>query len=372
MNKMYSIPALKTKHSSIVDTLNEFAKTHVYTQFEIAKLKKEAEDIKNSVDVASGFALLGMIACLERDEKKVRSFFQRALDQSGKAIPHIINFGVSLRGLGFYEDAYRLAVEAYERDQINIICLNLLIELACILNKKDVFKEALSMWHKLKKEKHLLEIAPSFRQADPKTCSDFLSKYKSGNKLPEGHLSPEAILTKCSLEIVHIFGIPVNVVAEIMLDPEFQPNLVAWIQWFGDFDEGMKLYDQFEGWYLDHDYDLRTDIVNFNIEFVEEAHIKQVRLPIIMPIKIRSLPSRKYSLKVPIDIILEKHADEVLALFPELTLCGEGDNESEAINDLKADILDLLDDLEDTPEDTLGVNPKLWKQSLESMVTKCQ
>ena len=89
-------------------------------------------------------------------------------------------------------------------------------------------------------------------------------------------------------------------------------------------------------------------------------------------IKISNLPSTKYKLKAPVDIILETHADEVLALLPELTLCGEGLNVLEAIDDLKADILDLLDDLEDIPEADLGAAPKLWKQSLDLMVEKCQ
>jgi len=96
------------------------------------------------------------------------------------------------------------------------------------------------------------------------------------------------------------------------------------------------------------------------------------KLPTIIPTQISNLPSIKYKLKMPIDVILEKHADETLALLPELTLCGEGDNELEAINDLKADILDLLDDLKDIPEADLGAAPKLWKQSLDLMVETCQ
>ena len=87
---------------------------------------------------------------------------------------------------------------------------------------------------------------------------------------------------------------------------------------------------------------------------------------------ISNLSSTKYKLKAPVNIILEKYADEVLALLPDLTLCGEGLSVQEAIEDLKADILDLLDDLEDIPESDLGMAPKLWKQSLDLMVEKCQ
>ena len=88
--------------------------------------------------------------------------------------------------------------------------------------------------------------------------------------------------------------------------------------------------------------------------------------------QIFNLSSTKYKLKVPVNITLEKYEDEVLALLPELTLCGEGLSEQEAIEDLKVDILDLLDDLGDMPETDLGTVPKLWKQSLDLMVEECQ
>ena len=94
--------------------------------------------------------------------------------------------------------------------------------------------------------------------------------------------------------------------------------------------------------------------------------------PAIIPAQIYNLPSEQYQLRAPVDVILEIHSDEVLALLPELTLCGEGKNELEAINDLKADIIDLLEDLEGMPQADLGTKPKLWKRSLELMVKRCQ
>lgn len=113
-------------------------------------------------------------------------------------------------------------------------------------------------------------------------------------------------------------------------------------------------------------------LIHSTISFCHGFRIGQKMAPVSMPMKISNLPSAKYKLKVPVDIILERHSDEVLALLPELTLCGEGVNDVEAIDDLKADILDLLDDLENTPKSALGPNPILWKQSLELMVEKCQ
>lgn len=104
-----------------------------------------------------------------------------------------------------------------------------------------------------------------------------------------------------------------------------------------------------------------------------EEDIRALKMrPTIIPTQIFSLPSEKYKLRVPVDVILEIYADETLALLPELTLCGEGGNEFEAIDDLKTDIVDLLEDLEGIPEADLGEAPKLWKRSLELMVERCQ
>lgn len=109
------------------------------------------------------------------------------------------------------------------------------------------------------------------------------------------------------------------------------------------------------------------------ISFCQGVRIGQrIMAPEVVSMQIFNLSSTKYKLKVPVNITLEKYADEVLALLPELTLCGEGLSEQEAIEDLKADILDLLDDLGDMPESDLGAVPKLWKQSLDLMVEECQ
>ena len=120
---------------------------------------------------------------------------------------------------------------------------------------------------------------------------------------------------------------------------------------------------------------LKEDYTLFwsTISFCQGVRIGQgMMTPEVMTMTISNLSSTKYKLKAPVNIILEKYVDEVLALLPDLTLCGEGLSVQEAIEDLKADILDLLDDLEDIPESDLGMAPKLWKQSLDLMVEKCQ
>ncbi len=211
---------------------------------------------------------MGMIACLVGDEKNVKSFFKRAIEQSCSSLQHVLNFIVSLKSLELMEDAYKYAKEAYEKYPLDSECINVAIEMACILNKKVDFEEYICMWHKIMEKRHPLEIGPLFRDADKKMSLELLEKYGTEGALLPEHLDPGTIFTQCGPEIRRIFGVPLNIVVDVMPDPDSNPNLVAWIQWFGEMDEGMRLFDQFEQWYIDNDYDLKTNVVSFNIEFV--------------------------------------------------------------------------------------------------------
>lgn len=87
---------------------------------------------------------------------------------------------------------------------------------------------------------------------------------------------------------------------------------------------------------------------------------------------ISTLPSEEYSLLQPIDIILKIYEDEVIALIPELEIYGEGETEMEAVKDLKLEILDLYDDMNEMDDDELGEDPKMWKKAINKLVEQCQ
>jgi hypothetical protein len=94
--------------------------------------------------------------------------------------------------------------------------------------------------------------------------------------------------------------------------------------------------------------------------------------PCIITSRIYSLPSEKYELKAPIDVVIKIFDNESIAVFPDLELYGEWKNETEALSDLKLEILDLLDDMEDVPDNELGQAPKAWKKTLNLLVVRCQ
>ena len=88
--------------------------------------------------------------------------------------------------------------------------------------------------------------------------------------------------------------------------------------------------------------------------------------------RIYSLPSEEWELINPISLIIKITSEEVLAVIPDLELYSEGRNEIEAVNNLKLELLDLLDDLSEIPDHELGAGPRSWKKSLKLLVRRCQ
>lgn len=120
-------------------------------------------------------------------------------------------------------------------------------------------------------------------------------------------------------------------------------------------------------------YDYKIDLLAREVEELKDAVKQLVKKELIVSqTKIYSLPSDQYELKIPVDVILEIYADEVLALIPDLELYGEGSNEMEALNDLKLELLDLIDNLYGLPDNELGSSPKAWKKTLNQLVNKCR
>jgi hypothetical protein len=90
----------------------------------------------------------------------------------------------------------------------------------------------------------------------------------------------------------------------------------------------------------------------------------------LCPFKIHDLNSDKYTIRQPIDVILKIVDDEYIALFPELEVYGEGNNEIYALNDLKDELIDLYEYLNSIPVASLGSMPKKWKSIVNSLIQK--
>lgn len=258
----------ESEFSALVDELNTYRLNKDWSEFDIVRLKKKAINIKENVDLAEGFALLGMIACLENDKDMMVSYSEIAIQQSGREPFHMLNYSKSLHFFNLKDDSYKYALMAYSKNPADPEFLEWLIHLSAELNKTQELLKYNENWYKLTGEKYDMKNFISLIYVNEKECREFIDTHANSDKLPDGHLSPETVLSECIAKMIDFFSVPLKVVLEIMPDSSHKPNLVSWIQWFGDMNDGMERYDRFENWYIENDYDLKTDLINFNIEFV--------------------------------------------------------------------------------------------------------
>ena len=118
-------------------------------------------------------------------------------------------------------------------------------------------------------------------------------------------------------------------------------------------------------------YELMNDLVK-RINILEEKfeNISESS-PQISNATIYSLPVKAYGLTSPINVTLEFHKDDVIAVIPDLEIYGEGNNQIEAINDLKLELIDLYEQLNNEPDDKLGEHILSIKKTLNSLIKKC-
>ncbi|MCP4349714.1 MAG: hypothetical protein GY795_29895 [Desulfobacterales bacterium] len=205
---------LRISLSGMLLVLNAPGKSYIetsdFTAFDLKRLKKKAGEIKEHVDIADGFALLGMIACLENDENNMRSYSERAIQQSGGNILHMVNYSKSLKFFGLKDESYELAAKAHINAPSDLNTLEYLIVLACESDRREEYLTYLNSWHKLTDKKHLLEEKALIVYT--KGVFYFLKEYSNSDNLPEKHICPEDILKECSCKLTSFFGTPIKVI----------------------------------------------------------------------------------------------------------------------------------------------------------------
>ncbi len=153
-------PSLQTKFNSLIDRLNSLEEDDQEgLEFEIKRLKREAENLK-SADPAQAFGILGIIACFEENVEDVRGYHKNALRYSGEAPIHLANYATSLIKCKLPEEALEYAKKAYEKSESDLgmkkTALAMLIELAFLLGKSEEFLSYNDRWTQLTGEKHSL------------------------------------------------------------------------------------------------------------------------------------------------------------------------------------------------------------------------
>ncbi len=84
---------------------------------------------------------------------------------------------------------------------------------------------------------------------------------------------------------------------------------------------------------------------------------------------IYELGNNEYDLTMPLQIVLDEGQEETVARIPELNLYASADTDSEAINELKQEVINLYEDLESSDR-KLGPLPQSWLQTLRKLIVK--
>jgi len=249
-----------SKYESVFDALNTFRETGNFTPFDLKRLKKDANQVKDNVNLANGFELLGMIAFYEDDLEEMKSCHKRAIEQSGYDARYIANYVKSLVSSNLFDEAYKYALKAYERDPLHLSSLDAIISISCIFNEKDNFERYIKEWEKINRSNHYLTFFPLYLINDSKKYYEFI---RNNPNLLE-------IRNLFNPGLIQFFATPLNIILEVMPEPGHEDELVAWIQWYGDINDGMERYSAFEKWFIENEYDLKSNVLHFNIEMVGE------------------------------------------------------------------------------------------------------
>jgi hypothetical protein len=84
---------------------------------------------------------------------------------------------------------------------------------------------------------------------------------------------------------------------------------------------------------------------------------------------IYELNNPQYSLSTPIQIIIIEDKEEIIARIPELNLYATGDTDTEAIYNLKSELIELYEELNNT-EYKLGPLPKSWLATINKLMLR--
>jgi len=195
----------QTKYLEIVEKLNKMLFSGEANEFELKRLKKEAENIKRT-SPARSFTLLGMIACLEKDVDHMHSHHKNALHYSGDNQTYLQNYAVSLNALGIVDKAHEYALEAHQKDPKDHNVIGLLAKITNKLDMEDEFQRYIKLFNKLTGETHYLV---SFPEDDEETLSKKLSTFdKLIDEQPDLIVKPDPKMMKLAEELIE--GVAIN------------------------------------------------------------------------------------------------------------------------------------------------------------------
>lgn len=114
-------------------------------EFVLSRLKAQAR-ANLKVDAAKSYTVLGVIACLSRDEKEMRANHARALKLAPNDLVGRINFATSLWKLGFLGESYQVLSKLFDDIPDDRHVLDSMIRQSMLFGQWERFVALLSEW----------------------------------------------------------------------------------------------------------------------------------------------------------------------------------------------------------------------------------
>ncbi|MCP4113031.1 MAG: hypothetical protein GY749_47140 [Desulfobacteraceae bacterium] len=248
------------KSDEIIFELFKITDTGLYDIFTLNRCKIEAKKLREQNFLEEAFAILGMIACIEKNIEEMHSYHRRALGYSGETYFSLYNYATSLTFSSLYQEAYEYALKAFEIEK-NEKVINLILHTTYLLNKKDEFTKYAQLYKKLYgKEHRMFSSYHFFRKDIAFPMSSYADRYSDIFD----------IINKSVPGTVRYFGYPLFIELEVMQPVDgVSEQWIAWIMSNDNIDNGLDKMDMFHDWCIEKKIDKDVENFNFNINFLE-------------------------------------------------------------------------------------------------------
>jgi hypothetical protein len=134
-------PAPASKYDDIILDLNEIAKAFDVTPytFKLNRYKTDAT-VMIQDDPENSYSILGMIACIEKDIDSMHRYHKIALKCSSESARSLFQYSSSLYNHDLFEDSYKYAYKAFEKNKGDRLTLQLLLKTSYYLMKDEDYQ----------------------------------------------------------------------------------------------------------------------------------------------------------------------------------------------------------------------------------------
>lgn len=201
LKRCHMQPSPASKYDDIVFDLNKIVKAFDITPY-VFKLNRYKTDATVMIqdDPENSYSILGMIACIEKDIDSMHRYHKIALNCSGESARSLFQYSSSLYNHDLFEDSYKYAYKAFEKNKGDRLTLQLLLKVSYYLMKDEGYKLFKS---ELEKRKFDFDDPAKFNEDNSKILTEMVESVEDLiQKHPEMIVEPDLELEALVSELI--------------------------------------------------------------------------------------------------------------------------------------------------------------------------